>query len=512
MSATNISENSRRVAKNTILLYIRMFVMMLVGFYTTRVIMNALGESDFGVYGAVGGVVAMFSILTGAIAGAISRFLTYELGKKESEQRLEAVFSTTMLVQLAMSILVLAVAEGLGIWFLNAKMNIPDGRMGAANWVLQCSILVFLVNMLSVPYNAVIIAHEKMQAFAYISIAEAFMTLGVAVYTKYAGGDKLIVYAILMLVVAILVRIMYGVYAKAHFSECHLRVRLLDRAIVKEVASFSGWTFIGNGFSILNTQGVNILMNLFFGVRVNAARDVSVKFENAVGRFVNNFMTALNPQITKTYAAGSLSYMHELVCKGAKYSYFLVYLFALPIILEAPKLLEIWLVHVPEYSVVFVRISMISLLFMSAGDSFLKAINSTGKIALYQKTVLVTAVWVFPLSYLAFKLGGKPQISYVIMTLVNIVVVLERVLIARKLVQLPLRKVFTDVVQKALLVTLVASIPPVLVWFLMPGSLARALVVTGLSVLSVAIGIYFLGTTPGEREAVLGMVQKVFKR
>ena len=510
MSATNISENSRRVAKNTILLYIRMFIMMLVGFYTTRVIMNALGESDFGVYGAVGGVVAMFSILTGAIAGAISRFLTYELGKKDSDQRLEAVFSTAMLVQLAMSLLVLAVAEGLGIWFLNAKMNIPDGRMGAANWVLQCSILVFMVNMLSVPYNAVIIAHEKMQAFAYISIAEAFMTLGVAVYTKYTGSDKLIVYAILMLVVAIIVRIMYGVYAKAHFPECHLRVRLLDRTIVKEV--FSGWTFIGNGFSILNTQGVNILMNLFFGVRVNAARDVSVKFENAVSRFVNNFMTALNPQITKTYAAGSLSYMHELVCKGAKYSYFLVYLFALPIILEAPKLLEIWLVQVPEYAVVFVRISMISLLFMSAGDSFLKAINSTGKIALYQKTVLVTAVWVFPLSYLAFKLGGKPQVSYVIMTLVNIVVVLERVLIARKLVRLPLRKVFTDVVEKALLVTLAASIPPVLVWFLMPESLVRALVVSGISVLSVAIAIYFLGTTSGERDVVRGMVQRVFKR
>ena len=196
-----------------------MFIMMLVGFYTTRVIMNALGESDFGVYGAVGGVVAMFSILTGAIAGAISRFLTYELGKKDSDQRLEAVFSTAMLVQLAMSLLVLAVAEGLGIWFLNAKMNIPDGRMGAANWVLQCSILVFMVNMLSVPYNAVIIAHEKMQAFAYISIAEAFMTLGVAVYTKYTGSDKLIVYAILMLVVAIIVRIMYGVYAKTHFPE-----------------------------------------------------------------------------------------------------------------------------------------------------------------------------------------------------------------------------------------------------------------------------------------------------
>ena len=511
MPDTRISENSKRVAKNTVLLYFRMFVMMLVGLYTSRVILNALGQDDFGIYGAVGGVVAMFSILTGAIAGAISRFLTFELGKSD-DNRLSAVFSTAMAIQLGLALIILLIAEVAGIWFLNAKMNIPDGRMGAANWVLQCSILMFLVNMWSVPFNAAIIAHEKMQAFAYISIAEALMTLGVAIFIKYTTGDKLVAYAILMLAVAFIVRILYGIYAKHQFQECRFRARLVEKGIAREMASFSGWTFIGNGFFVLNTQGINILMNLFFGVRVNAARDVSVKFENAVSRFVNNFMTALNPQITKTYAAGSLSYMHELVCKGAKYSYFLVYLFALPIILEAPKLLEIWLVQVPEYAVVFVRISMISLLFMSAGDSFLKAINSTGKIALYQKTVLVTAVWVFPLSYLAFKLGGKPQVSYVIMTLVNIVVVLERVLIARKLVRLPLRKVFTDVVEKALLVTLTASIPPVLVWFLMPESLVRALVVSGISVLSVAIAIYFLGTTSGERDVVRGMVQRVFKR
>ena len=219
MPDTRISENSKRVAKNTVLLYFRMFVMMLVGLYTSRVILNALGQDDFGIYGAVGGVVAMFSILTGAIAGAISRFLTFELGKSD-DNRLSAVFSTAMAIQLGLALIILLVAEVAGIWFLNAKMNIPDGRMGAANWVLQCSILMFLVNMWSVPFNAAIIAHEKMQAFAYISIAEALMTLGVAIFIKYTTGDKLVSYAILMLAVAFIVRILYGIYAKHQFQEC----------------------------------------------------------------------------------------------------------------------------------------------------------------------------------------------------------------------------------------------------------------------------------------------------
>ena len=511
MPGTNISENSKRVARNTILLYFRMFVLMLVGLYTSRVILNALGQDDFGVYGAVGGVVAMFSILTGAIAGAVSRFLTFELGKS-SQQRLEAVFSTVMAVQIAMAIIVLVIAEGVGIWFLNVKMNIPEGRMTAANWVLQCSILMFLVNMLSVPYNAAIIAHEKMQAFAYISIAEAFMALGVAIYTRYTTGDKLITYALLMLAVAVVVRILYGVYAKRHFTECHLQLSLLDRGIVKEVAAFSGWTFIGNGFFVLNTQGINILMNLFFGVHVNAARDVSVKLENTVSKFISNFMTALNPQITKSYAADNLSYMHELICKGAKYSFFLVYLFALPLILEAPKLLEIWLINVPEYAVIFVRISLLSLLFMSTGDAFLKAINATGKIAVYQKAVLFTAVWVFPLSYLAFKAGGSPQISYVILTAVNFVVLVERVLITCHLVQLPLRKVLSDVVVKTVLVAVCSTIIPLCICLMQAPSLLRTFEVLLSSVLSLAVFTYFLGTTPGEKDALHGIVHKLLKR
>ncbi len=511
MPDTRISENSKRVAKNTVLLYFRMFVTMLVGLYTSRVILNALGQDDFGIYGAVGGVVAMFSILTGAIAGAISRFLTFELGKSD-DNRLGAVFSTAMAIQLGLALIILLIAEVAGIWFLNAKMNIPEGRMGAANWVLQCSILMFLVNMWSVPFNAAIIAHEKMQAFAYISIAEALMMLGIAIFVKYTAGDKLVTYAILMLAVALIVRILYGIYAKHRFRECRFRARLVEKGIAREMASFSGWTFIGNGFFVLNTQGVNILMNLFFGVQVNAARDVAVKFEGMVSKFTNNFMTALHPQITKSYAANDLGYLHELVCKGSKYSYFLVYFFALPIILEAPKIMEIWLLNVPAHAVEFVRISLISLLFMSAGDSFLKAINATGKIARYQKVVLITAVWVFPLTYWAFKSGLAPEWSYVILTVVNIIVVAERVIICSRLTGLSIKKVFADVVTKAFSVTIAASVLPVLVCLLFPPTGWRTLAVLGISAVSTLGATYFLGTTPGERNAIVDFFKQRLHR
>ena len=511
MVETKISENSKRVARNTVLLYFRMFVMMLVGLYTSRVILNALGQDDFGIYGAVGGVVAMFSILTGAIAGAISRFLTFELGK-EADDRLEAAFSTAMAIQLGMALLILVIVEGIGVWFLNAKMNIPDGRMDAANWVLQCSILVFLVNMWSVPFNAAIIAHEKMQAFAFISIAEALMTLGVAIIVKYTAYDKLVVYAVLMLAVAVMVRILYGVYAKRRFRECRFRPKQIDKGIAREMASFSGWTFIGNGFFVLNTQGINILMNLFFGVQVNAARDVAVKFEGMVSKFITNFMTALNPQITKTYAANDLPYMHELICKGAKYSYFLVYFFALPVILEAQKIVEIWLIQVPVHAVAFIRISLISLLFLSAGDAFLKAINATGKIARYQKLVLITAIWVFPLSYLAFKSGLSPEWSYIILVLVNIIVVAERVILCSHLVDLPIRKVFDDVFVKVAIVSIAASILPTVIFLSFPSTIWRTLAVLAASTVSMLAAVYLLGMTPGERNALTGFIKQRIHR
>lgn len=500
-----VSENSRRIARNTALLYVRMTVMLIVGLYTSRVVLNALGQDDFGVYGAVGGVVALFGILTGSVAGAISRFMAFELGK--AEKRMEEVFSTTVFIQIVLAAVVLLLAEGLGVWFLNAKMVIPEGRMGAANLVLQCSILIFLLNMLAAPYNAAIIAHEKMEAFAYISIAEALLALGAALATRFAGSDKLKLYALLMLAVAVLVRFLYAIYAKKHFEECHFKASKVSKPIIKEMGSFAGWTFLGNGAYVLNAQGINILFNIFFGVRVNAARDVTVKLDGNMTRFIGNITTAIQPQINKSYASGNLPYMYELVCKGARYSYLLYFFFAFPIILEAPELLRLWLGIVPEHAAAFVRIAMLASLFTAMGAPFAHAVFATGKVKVYEIVASATNALAFPIAWIAFKLGGHPEAAYWILAAATLTVFIERVSFACIQTGLTLRKVLSDALTGSVLTSLAAAVIPLLLFFLLEPSAVRTLLVVLCSFITTAVSAFFLGATAGEREAVINTIK-----
>ena len=503
-----VSENSRRIARNTALLYVRMTVMLIVGLYTSRVVLNALGQDDFGVYGAVGGVVALFGILTGSVAGAISRFMAFELGK--TEKRMEEVFSTTVFIQIVLVAAVLLLAEGLGVWFLNAKMVIPEGRMGAANLVLQCSILIFLLNMLAAPYNAAIIAHEKMEAFAYISIAEALLALGADLATRFAGADKLKLYAILMLAVAVLVRFLYAIYAKKHFAECRFKAGKVSKPIIKEMGSFAGWTFLGNGAYVLNAQGINILFNIFFGVRVNAARDVTVKLDGNMTRFIGNITTAIQPQINKSYASGNLPYMYELVCKGARYSYLLYFFFAFPIILEAPELLRLWLGIVPEHAAAFVRIAMLASLFTAMGAPFAHAVFATGKVKVYEIVASATTVLAFPCAWIAFKLGGNPEVAYWMLAAITFAVFIERIAFAHAQTGLAIKKVLSDAIAGSALTSIAAAIIPLLLFFLMEPSTARTVWVVLSSFASTAVFAFLLGTTKGEREAIISSVKNHF--
>lgn len=340
------SINNKRIAKNTLLLYFRMILTMLVSLFTSRVVLDSLGEANYGIYNVVGGVVAMFSVLSGSLSGAISRFLTYELGKKNMN-RLKLIFSTSVNIQFLMSVIVIVLCEILGVWFTNEKMNIPADRMEAANYVLQCSIITFAINVISVPYNATIIAHEKMSAFAYIGILEVTLKLLVAYLIYISPSDKLMTYATLLLLISIILRMIYGIYCSRHFEEAKYHF-VLDKKIFREMSSFAGWNLFGNTAYMLNTQGVNMLINIFFGVTSNAARAIAVQVDTAVQQFVNNFMTALNPQITKSYAAGDLDYMYKLVCRGTKFSFFIMYIFIVPIVLEADTILGIWLKQVPK--------------------------------------------------------------------------------------------------------------------------------------------------------------------
>lgn len=505
------SDNNKRIAKNTLLLYVRMLFIMAVSLFTSRVILNTLGVEDYGINNVVGGIVTMFAVLSGSLSSSISRFITFELGKGNL-QRLKTVFSTGVNIQLGMSILVVVVAEAVGIWFLNTKMNIPADRMDAANWVFQCAILTFVLNLLSVPYNAAIIAHEKMSAFAYISVVEVSLKLIIVYMLTISPFDRLKTYAVLLLCVGAIIRFIYGYYCKRHFEECTYHF-VMDKKILKEMTGFAGWNFFGTGAYMLNTQGVNILMNLYFGVAVNAARGVATQVDTALKQFVNNFTTAVNPQITKSYAQGDLEYMHKLICRSAKFSAFLMMFFAVPIILETNTILTIWLKTVPDYAAIFLR----WIIFSSFADTVLAnalvtSMLATGKIKRYQIVVTTIGCIVFPLSWIAFKIGLPPQTGYMIYFVVYCILVYVRLYLLKDMIKMPMLLYGRLVLIKVLPVMLISFlVPGVLIYFMSPG-LVRLIFVCMLSILTIIPTEYFVGLTKKEQSFVLGKIKVIVNK
>lgn len=491
-----------------------MIITMLVTLFTSRVVLNALGEENYGIYNVVGGVVAMFSVLSGSLSGAISRFITYELGKKNVE-RLKIIFSTSVNIQILMSLIVFLMCEVIGVWFLNEKMNIPDGRMEAANFVLQCSIATFVVNLINVPYNATIIAHEKMSVFAYISILEVSLKLLVAYLIYISSFDKLMVYATLILIVSIILRIIYGIYCNRHFKEAKYHF-VLDKRVFKEMSSFAGWNLFGNTAYMLNTQGVNLLINIFFGVTTNAARAIAVQVDVAVTQFVNNFTVALNPQITKSYAAGDYDYMYKLVCRGIKFSFFIMYIFIVPIVLEADTILSIWLKEVPEDTAVFMRLVVFSSLATLLGNSLYTAIQATGKIRRYQLVVVSVGCFVFPLTWIAYALGAPAYATYIIFAVLYFSLNFIRLSTLKRLMKFNVKNFISEVLGRISICSVLCFIIPGIITYFMAPSFLRFLVV-GVTSAIWSIGcIYYIGFDKNERiffyTKIKGVIDKKFHR
>lgn len=502
------SNNNKRIAKNTLLLYVRMLFTMAVSLFTSRVILNTLGVEDYGINNVVGGIVTMFSVLSGSLSSSISRFITFELGKGNIE-RLKTIFSTGVNIQLGMSVLIIIIAEAVGIWFLNTKMNIPTDRMVAANWVFQCAILTFVLNLLSVPYNAAIIAHEKMSAFAYISVVEVSLKLIIVYMLMISPFDRLETYAVLLLLVGAVIRFIYGYYCKRHFEECTYHF-VFDKPVLKEMTGFAGWNFLGNGAYMLNTQGVNILMNLYFGVAVNAARGIATQVDAALKQFVNNFTTAVNPQITKSYAQGDLDYMHKLVCRSAKFSAFLMMFFAVPIILETNTILTIWLKTVPDYAVIFLQWIIISS-FMDTvlANSLVTSMFATGKIKRYQIIVTTVGCLVFPLSWIAFKLGFEPQVGYILYFIIYTILLFVRLYLLKDMVKLPVMMYIREVLYKLAPVIVVGFAIPGILILTMDAGWLRLILVCLLSVLVTAASEYFIGLSNKEKDFVAEKIKLV---
>ena len=497
---TDTSANNKRIAKNTLLLYFRMLFMMAVSLYTSRVVLNALGVEDFGIYNVVGGVVAMFSMLSGSLSAAITRFITYELGKGNQEN-LKKIFSSSVTIQIGLAILIIVVAEAIGVWFLNMKMNIPDVRITAANWVFQVSILTFAVNLISVPYNASIIAHERMSAFAYISILEAIGKLAIVFLIVISPMDKLIFYAILMCAVALIVRLAYGVYCKRHFEECTYHF-IFDRDLLKHMFGFAGWNFIGATSAVLRDQGGNVVINLFCGPAANAARGIAFQVNNAISGFVTNFMTALNPQITKSYAAGDRKYMMTLIFQGARLSFYMLLLLSLPVLINTHYILGLWLKIVPDHAVLFVQLVLVFAMSESISNPLITAMLATGRIRNYQLVVGGLQMINLPVSYILLRIEMFPEVVLVVAIVISQCCLAARLLMLREMIGLSVRKYMKKVYVNVLVVTVIAAVLPFLMTNVFMESFLNFILSSLVSFICTGITIYYIGCNKIERKFI----------
>lgn len=504
------SAKKRRIAKNTILLYVRMLFLMLISLYTSRVILAALGIEDYGIYNIVGGVVTVFTLISGSLQAAVVRFITYELGKGDTD-KLRVVFSSCIIIQWIIAIVFIVLAETIGLWFVNEKLVIPVERMLAANWVYQLSILTFFINLISVPYNATIIAHEKMSVYAYISIFEGVSKLFVALLILYSPIDKLIFYAILLSLIAVIVRIVYGAYCKRHFDECVFSFKY-NKEVFNQIFSFAGWNVIGATSAVCRDQGGNILINLFSGPSVNAARGVAIQVSNAIQGFVNSFQTALNPQITKSYASGESCFMFKLISDGARYSYYILFFIALPLLLNTDYILSIWLKEVPEHTNTFMRLVIILTLIESLSGPLITAMYATGKVKRYQIVVGGLQMLNLPFSYVALKLGFPPESVFVVANFLAVACLIARVIMLKPLLNLPVKKYVTEVWGNVVAISILSGIVPFLYnyWVKVENF--------GLFVLSVAVSvicsflvIVFIGCNKEERIVVSSKIQQIIK-
>ena len=494
---SDTSSANKRIAKNTLVLYVRMLFTMGISLFTSRVILQTLGVEDYGISSVVGGVISMFTFINAAMVSSTQRYLNFELVRGDANQ-LRSVFSTSLQIHALIALAIIVLSETVGLWFLNEKLVIPEARMTAAMWVYQCSILSCAVSIMSTPYNAVIVAHEKMSAFAYISILDVSLKLLVVYLLVVLPFDKLIILAILNLLVQLFIRYIYTLYCHRHFPESYFQF-WFNKTLFKEMFGFAGWSFWGNLAAILYTQGLNMMLNIFFGPIVNAARGIAVQVQSAVQQFVGGFQTALNPQITKNYASNNLPQMHSLMFRSARFSFLLLFFLSLPVLMETNFILTLWLKTVPDDAVVFTQIMIcISLIYTTANPCVI-ANQATGKVKIYQMVVGGILLLILPISYVVLKLGAPAYSVFIVHFCIESLAQFSRMYMLRKLIHLPLWQYMKNIYIPIVSTVAIAIILPLVVRMQVAEGWLRFLAVGFTCVLSVGASSYFIGFTKQER-------------
>lgn len=512
----NENSNNKRIAKNTIMLYIRMILTMLISLYTSRVVLKTLGVEDFGIYNVVGGIIVMFGFLNSAMTNATQRYLSYELGKGDYK-KLNNVFSTSVIIHVCIALIILLLSESVGLWLLKNKLIIPDGRESAAFWMFQFSIMSFMLTVINVPNNAIIISYEKMSFYAYISIIEALLKLGIVYLLTLINFDKLILYGILIFSVGLVVFICYSVYCRINFPEIKLSFAL-DKPLIKEMSSYAGWNLFSHIACSISSQGINILLNMFFGPAINAARGIAYQVQGAIVGFSANFITAVNPQLIKNYASGNSEYSLKLMSFSSKYAFYLLYLIVLPVIAETQFILELWLENVPEYTSIFIKLILVSALIDSIVGSIETVVQATGKIRQYQFGLGVIFLLTLPVSYILLKFGFSAISVFVVGVFSSIIGVLWRLFMLRKIISFSIIEYIRSVCAPIFIVTIVSFALTVLlkkfIGTLNWGAVCDIIIIFG-AIIFVILSCYFLGMTGSERvlvkEKLSQVVNNVFK-
>ena len=502
------ANNNKRIAKNTIFLYFRSIFLLLINLYISRVTLQVLGVKDFGIYQVVGGVVSLFSMLSSTLNTASQRFLTYTLGENNKE-KLKNVFGTCISLHIVLGVIVVCILEVFGVWFLYNKLVIPQERLLVAGWVMQFSIATFFINVISVPYNAVITAHEKMDAFAYISILEGLLKLGIVFLLMFIQWDKLLLYGILHFVVSVMLRVVYSVYSSSHFEEAkHIKL-YVDKTLFKEMFAFAGWNMIGSSALVLRNQGVDIVLNLFFGVTVNAAKGICNQVQAAVSQLVGNFTTAVKPQLIQSIARKDYSRTYSLVFRGGKMAFMLMMLMAVPIIVCCDDILSVWLVEVPEYTVLMVQITFLYLLATTLSRFITDSVLAYGKIKWFQIIDGGIKMMAIPLIWGLIELTESPYSGVIIITIIQFACLFAELYFAKNYIHLDWKSYLLNVAFRSWLTFACAII--IVELFI------RVVVVhfcfdLFISVIVSLLFVYFIGLDSVEKQMVRGMIKKIHEK
>lgn len=503
-------DDKNRIAKNTLLLYIRMFFNLLISLYTSRVVLDVLGVEDYGIYNVVGGVVSMLSFLNSSMSVATQRFLTVELGKNDLVHFRE-VFNMACFIHFLLALFILLLAETIGVWFINTHLNIPSDRMDSVYWIFQTSLVVMFVGIIQTPYNASIIAHEHMNIYAYVGMAEVIFKLLIVYLLLLIDYDKLIVYGLLILLVQVIVALIYRCYCVFRFEECRL-LYYWNKSLFISLLTFTGWNMFGTIAWILKDQGVNVLMNIFGGPVVNAARGISYQVSNAIGNLVGGFQTAVNPQITKNYAAGKLNEMQRLLCFSSKISFYLLFIIALPIWIEASYILNLWLVEVPDYAILFTRIVLCEALINTLSGPMITGIMATGKIKKYQLLVGGILLLNVPVSYLLLKMEYPIYIPFLVSLLLSILSIICRMHFAKLLIKLPYSTYLKSVCLPLFFVFVITVTIITMFQWNIEGCTFRLIYSIVLSLVCSLFTIYTFGLHKNERQMLKQLLCKIIKK